>query len=80
MFPTLRQRIGATLLDRIDLALELSTLGAYGLGDDSRPLALDVEDPAPADRPCGRAASEVSRERRPACDLGRGRSAAQARA
>lgn len=43
MFPRLRQRIGTTLLDRIDLALELSTLGAYGLGEDGRPLAIDYQ-------------------------------------
>lgn len=41
MFPRLRQRLGTNLLDRIDLALEFSTLGAYGLAEDGRPLALD---------------------------------------
>ena len=40
MFPRLRHRIGTAALDRLDVLIELSTLGEYGLGEDGRPLAL----------------------------------------
>jgi hypothetical protein len=39
MFPRLRQRISTAVLDRVDLVVELSTLGEYGLGEDGRPIA-----------------------------------------
>jgi hypothetical protein len=40
VFPRLRHRIGTAALDRLDVLIELSTLGEYGLGEDGRPLAL----------------------------------------
>ena len=36
----MRQRLGTLMLDRLDLLVELSTLGEYRLADDGRPLAL----------------------------------------
>ena len=39
MFPALRER----LLDRLDLLVELGTLGEYGIGEDGYPLALEPE-------------------------------------
>lgn len=43
MFPRLRQQ----LLARVDLLVELSTLGEYGVDDHGIPMALDPE-PTPA--------------------------------
>ena len=43
MFPRLRQQ----LLARVDLLVELSTLGEYGVDDRGAPMPLDPE-PAPA--------------------------------
>ena len=39
MFPALRERF----LDRLDLLVELGTLGEYGIAEDGRPLALEPE-------------------------------------
>jgi hypothetical protein len=49
VFPRLRQRICTATLDRLDVLIELSTLGEYGLGEDGRPLALaeTASDPVP---------------------------------
>jgi hypothetical protein len=41
MFPRLRQRISTAVLDRVDLVVELSTLGEYGLGEDGLPIAAE---------------------------------------
>jgi hypothetical protein len=43
MFPRLKQRLGTAALGRLDVLVELSTLGAYGLAEDGRPLALDAD-------------------------------------
>jgi hypothetical protein len=51
MFPRLRQRISTAVLDRVDLVVELSTLGEYGLGEDGLPIAAE---PAGAIRSSGR--------------------------
>ncbi|MBA3508759.1 MAG: hypothetical protein H0T19_01535 [Thermoleophilaceae bacterium] len=45
MFPRLRQRIGTAIIDRIDLMVELSTLGEYALAEDLRPVAVHVDRP-----------------------------------
>ena len=51
MFPRLSQRISSALLDKVDLVVELSTLGEYGLAEDGLPLALTPETGAmPRDR------------------------------
>jgi hypothetical protein len=51
MFPRLSQRISSAVLDRLDLVVELSTLGEYGLAEDGLPLALTPADgSAPHDR------------------------------
>jgi len=42
MFPRLRHRFGSALLPRLDVLVELSTLGAYGVGEDGRPLLLEA--------------------------------------
>ncbi|MEJ7714623.1 MAG: hypothetical protein WKF40_02505 [Thermoleophilaceae bacterium] len=55
MFPRLRQRIGTAIIDRIDLMVELSTLGEYALAEDLRPVAVH------ADRPDGRRARQPPR-------------------
>lgn len=38
MFPRLKARLGTAVLDRVDLLVELSTLGEYGLADDGMPV------------------------------------------
>ena len=43
MFPRLKQRLGTAALERLDVLVELSTLGEYGLAEDGRPLALDAD-------------------------------------
>ena len=43
MFPRLRQQI----LARVDLVVELATLGEYGVDGEGKPMPLDL-DPAPA--------------------------------
>lgn len=51
MFPAMliqravaRRRFGGGLLDRLDLVVELATLGEYGLAEDGLPLALQAGD------------------------------------
>ncbi len=41
MFPTLSQRLSAGFLSRLDVIVELSTLGQYGIAEDGRPLPLE---------------------------------------
>lgn len=43
MFPRLGQRLSTAVLDGLDLAVEFTTLGEYGLAEDGRPLALEPE-------------------------------------
>ncbi len=43
MFPRLGQRLSTAVLDGLDVAVELTTLGEYGLAEDGRPLALEPE-------------------------------------
>ncbi|MGI8750034.1 MAG: hypothetical protein ACR2J6_05730 [Thermoleophilaceae bacterium] len=45
MFPRLRQRIGTTIIDRIHLMVEFSTLGEYALAEDLRLVAVDAYRP-----------------------------------
>ena len=40
MFPRLRQGLGTGVLARLDLLIEFSTLGEYGLSEAGRPLAI----------------------------------------
>lgn len=40
MFPRLKQRLGSVVLDRMDLLVELSTLGEYGLAEDGLPVRI----------------------------------------
>ena len=40
MFPHLRKRLGPRLLDRLDLLVELSTLGEYRLAHDTSAAAF----------------------------------------
>ena len=40
MFPRLKERLGAAVLDRVDLLVELSTLGEYGLAEDGLPVPI----------------------------------------
>lgn len=42
MFPRLRQRFGSALLPRLDVVVELSTLGEYGIDEQGRPLLLEA--------------------------------------
>ena len=48
MFPRLKQRLGTGVLARLDVLVELSTLGEYGVSEDGRPLALADQAPPPA--------------------------------
>ena len=41
MFPTLSQRLSTGFLSRLDVIVELSTLGQYGIAEDGRPLPLE---------------------------------------
>jgi hypothetical protein len=59
MFPRLRQKIGAAIVDRIDLMVEFSTLGEYALADDLRPVAMHAEPVVEPSR--GRPRDECSR-------------------
>ena len=71
MFPRLRQQLGTGILARLDVLVELSTLGEYGVSDDGRAVVLDelsalAPAVAPERRPartrdaCGGRASEGS--------------------
>ncbi len=51
MFPRLRQRLGSTVLDRIDVLVELSTLGEYGLAEDGLPIAIGAGEGPPGGSP-----------------------------
>lgn len=42
MFPRLRQRFGSALLPRLDVVVEFSTLGEYGIDEQGRPLLLEA--------------------------------------
>lgn len=49
MFPRLRNRLAPALLQRLDVLVELSTLGEYGIDESGRPMPLPFETPpAPA--------------------------------
>ena len=64
MFPRLRQQ----LLARVDLLVEFSTLGEYGVDEDGGVMALDAE-PSPARlAPRGRDRCGVDAVRRPCRD------------
>ncbi len=43
MFPALSQRLTTRFLSRLDVIVELSTLGQYGIAEDGLPLALEAE-------------------------------------
>lgn len=43
MFPRLKQRFAPAVLDRVDLLLELSTLGEYGLAEDGLPVSIEAQ-------------------------------------
>lgn len=49
MFPRLRQRLGPAVLDRIDVLVELSTLGEYGLAEDGLPIRIAGDVPSQGD-------------------------------
>lgn len=68
MFPRLKQRLGTVVLDRMDLLLELTTLGEYGFADDGLPVAIERA-PCPGGAKSGGLPAAQSVRRRDACPL-----------
>ncbi len=66
MFPRLKHRFGPAFLERLDVIVELSTLGEYGVDETGRPMVLDAEAPAAARFPLSpRQRGDCTREASP---------------
>ena len=67
MFPRLTQRLSTALLDRLDLVIEVSTLGEYGLAEDGLPIAGEPRTSRPRGDCSVRSAPAAIRPARDSC-------------
>ena len=67
MFPRLSQRISSAVLDRLDLVIEVSTLGEYGLAEDGLPIAAEAATTRPRGDCQVRLAPTATRVARDSC-------------